>query len=161
MAVIHRLTDFDTEDYKLIAIHSSRKEDFKVVYLINTILEISLARQETNVEIVNEEGQCSFSVFEYEDLDHHVLWKLVSNKTILYLENPEKSPLFTSDPNLLNSQGHLFPELKTVDYLIKIEDTDEHFAIGTIIEKLNAQKVFTTAYEVRQTNIKSKQNLIF
>lgn len=161
MAIIHRLTDFDTEDYKLIAIHSSRKEDFKVVYLINTMLEISLVRQETDVEIVNDEGLCSFSVFKYEDLDHHVLWKVVSNKTILHTDNPHNSPLFNSDPSIKSTQVHLFPELKTVDYLIKIEDTDEQFSIGTIIERLNTQKIFTTAYEIRQTSIKSKQNLIF
>lgn len=161
MAIVHRLTDFDTGDYKLIAIHSSRKEDFKVVYLINTLLEISLARQELDVEIINDEGQCAFSVFEYEDLDHHVLWKVVSNKTSLYIEDKEHPPLFYSDPSIKKKQVYLFPEFKTVDYLIKIEDTNEQFAIGTIIERLNTQNIFTTAYEIRQTSIKSKQNLIF
>jgi hypothetical protein len=161
VAVIHRLTDFDTEDYKLIAIHSSRKEDFKVVYLINTILDISLARQTDDVEIVTEAGVGSFSLFEFEDSDHHVLWKLVSNKTLLHQEGYYGSPLFEGDPHATLKRDYLFPELKTVDYLIKIEDTDEQFDIGIIIEKIKAQKLFSTAYEVRLESIKTKQNLIF
>ncbi len=157
----HRLDDFDTEDYKLIAIHSSRKEDYKVVYFINSILNIFLERSKNDVDIVTEEGRASFSFFEYEDYDHHVFWKLVSNKAFLTPESGVDSPLFTSAHHPITKQGYLVPELKVVDYLIKIEETDYQFGIGTIIEKLNSIKIISTAYEIKQEDLKNKKNLIF
>lgn len=162
MGVIkYKLDDFDTDDYKLIAIHSSRKEDYKVVYFINSILDISLIREEKNIVITTDEGFAEFSHFEYEDLDHHVQWKVVANKAFIKPDTDIDSPLFYGRNHAITKQGYLVPELKNIDYLIRIEDTDDYFDIGTVIEKLNSIKLFSTAYEVRLETIKNRKNLIF
>lgn len=158
----YRLDDLiDYDDYKLIAIHSSRKEDYKVVYLINSVLETFLERSKNDVDIHTEDGRASFSFFEYDDIDHHVYWKLVSNKAFLTPESGVDSPLFTSAHHQITKQGYLVPELKVVDYLIKVEEADYQFDIGMIIEKLNSIKIISTAYEIKQETLKNKNNLIF
>ncbi|MTG97553.1 MULTISPECIES: IPExxxVDY family protein [Myroides] len=155
------LDDFDIEDYKLIAIHSSKKEDYKVVYSINTTLELFLVKEEKDITITTDEGFANFPHFEYEDHDHHILWKVVANKAFIKPDTDIESPLFSDKKHAITKQGYLVPELKNVDYLIKIEDTDEYFDIGIVLEKLNSIKIFSTAYEVRQETIKNRKNLIF
>ncbi len=159
--VVLRLEDFEAENYSLIAIHSSRKEDFKVTYLINTILGLYLERTKTDVEVETDQGLASFSLFEYDDPDYHVLWKLVSNKAFILPESQMASPLFQYVVSTISKQGYLLPEHKTVDYFLKVENTDEQFEIGTVIEKLKSIKIISTAYEIRVEAIKSKNNLIF
>lgn len=159
--VKHTIDDFDTDDYKLIAIHSSRKEDYKVVYNINTILNFTLQRLPNDIVLTTEEGIARFSYFEYEDLDHHILWKVVANKAFIQPDTDILSPLFTGKNHAITKQGYLVPELKNVDYLIKIENADDYFDISTIIENLNTIKIISTAYEMRQETIKNKKNLIF
>lgn len=160
-SVVLRLEDFEAENYSLIAIHSSRKEDFKITYLINTILNLYLERTKHDVEIETDQGLASFSLFEYDDLDYHVLWKLVSNKAFLSPESRMNSPLFQNISSTISKQGYLLSEFKTVDYFLKIENTDEQFEILSVIEKLKSIKSVSAVYEVRAENIKSKNNLIF
>ncbi|MEC4112736.1 IPExxxVDY family protein [Myroides pelagicus] len=155
------LADFDTDDYKLIAIHSSRKEDYKVVYFINATLDLYFEKEKNDIALTTEEGIANFSHFEYEDNDHHILWKIVSNKAFIKPDTDIDSPLFSDKKHAITKQGYLVPELKNVDYLIKIEEIDEYFNIGTVIEKLNSIKIFSTAYEIRQDQIKNRKNLIF
>ncbi len=156
-----KVIELDTDDYRIIAIHSSRKEDFKVVYSINTILQFFLERQHSDILIETEEGNARFSIFEYEDQDLHVLWKLVSNKAFILPDTDLISPLFTGRNHAITKQGYLVPELKNVDYLIKIEDADDSLDLSKIIEKLNTVKIFSTAYELKQETIKYRKNLIF
>ncbi len=160
-SVVLKLEDFETENYSLIAIHSSRKEDFKVTYLVNTALNLYLERTKNDVEIDTEQGLACFSLFEYDDHDYHVLWKLVSNKAFLFPESQMNSPLFKNVISTISKQGYLLPELKMVDYFLKIENTDEQFDISRVIEKLKAIKLVSAAYEIKAENIKSKNNLIF
>jgi hypothetical protein len=157
----YKLEDFDSEDYRLIAIHTSRKEDYKVVYFINSVLEINLERSKKDVDIFTDVGHAFFSFYEYDDIDHHVYWKVVANKAFLIPESGLDSPLFVSANHPVTKQGYLLPELKAVDYLIKIEETDSQFEIGTIIERLNTVKLISTAYEIKQEILKNKTNLIF
>jgi hypothetical protein len=158
---IYLLDDFDTEDYKLIALHSSRKDEYKIAYFINAVLNLFLERRAKDIAITTDEGNGSFVLFEYEDSDHHVLWQLISNKTFLQPKNQTESLLFSGIAPVITRQGYLFPDLKTVDYLIKIENTNHQFDIAATIEKLNSLKIISTAYEIKPEKIKSKQNLIF
>ncbi len=160
-AVVLKLEDFEAENYSLIAIHSSRKEDFKVTYLVNTALSLYLERTKNDVEIETEQGLACFSLFEYDDTDYHVLWKLVSNKAFLFPESQINAPLFQNVVSTISKQGYLLPELKMVDYFLKIENTDEQFDISTVIEKIKSIKLVSAVYEIKAENIKSKNNLIF
>lgn len=157
----HRLEDFENEEYKLIAIHSSRKEDYKVAYFINSVLQLFLVRESEDLVIDTEDGSAKFSYYQYQDEDDYIVWKVVANKSFVTPDTNTDSTLFNGRNHNITKQGYLFPELKNVDYLVKIEETDEYFDIGAIIDKLNSIKIFSTAYELRQETIKNKKNLIF
>ncbi len=55
----------------------------------------------------------------------------------------------------------LLPELKKVDYFLKIESDEDDVKITDIIKKLKTIKSLSTVYVVDTETIKSKNNLIF
>jgi hypothetical protein len=54
----------------------------------------------------------------------------------------------------------LLPELKKVDYFLKIE-SDDDLELAGIVKKLKSIKSLSTVYVVETETIKSKNNLIF
>lgn len=54
----------------------------------------------------------------------------------------------------------LLPELKKVDYFLKIE-SDDDLQINEIVKNLKSIKSLSTVYVVDTETIKSKNNLIF
>ena len=76
------INDFISEDYELIALHSSL-DDYKLAYLINSLLNIHLKKNNFNIEIEIEEGKSSFSNFIFEDKKNDVTWSLIANKTTI------------------------------------------------------------------------------
>ena len=56
---------------------------------------------------------------------------------------------------------NLIPELKTADYLLKIDNIDSSFKSSEIIQKINTIQNVSTIYKVDTTNLKSINNLIF
>lgn len=159
---IHKLNidEFDDQDYKLIALHSAL-EDYRIAYFINKLLNIRLEISAKDIEIETGTSQGFFSHYIYPDLENDVIWNLITNKTFFSSTTKENSPLFNETDTTFCSSIYLLPELKTVDYLLKIEEADDSFDIDFIIEKLNSLKFITTAYELHQNKIKSKNNLIF
>jgi hypothetical protein len=55
----------------------------------------------------------------------------------------------------------LLPELKKVDYFLKIESDEDDVKITDIIKKLKTIKSLSTVYAIDTETIKSKNNLIF
>lgn len=155
---IHKIqiNDFISEDYELIAIHSSL-EDYKLAYAINTILETRLIKNESNIEIAIPEGTSAFSNYIFDDEESDVQWSLIENKTTIVNSKKKTSQLFDA----IDITVFLLPEYKKADYLLKIENIDYDFDEEDIIEKILSIKNLTTAYTIETTNLKSKNNLIF
>ncbi len=159
---IHKVNidEFYDQDYKLIAIHSAL-EDYRIVYFINKLFNVRLEISSEDIEIKTGISEAHFSHYIYSDLENDVKWNLIPNKTFFSSTTKENSPLFNETDTTFCSSIYLLPEQKTTDYLLKIEEADDSFDISFIIEKLNSLKFITTAYELGQNKIKSKNNLIF
>jgi hypothetical protein len=56
---------------------------------------------------------------------------------------------------------NLIPELKTADYLLKIDNIDSSFKSEEVIQKISTIQNVSTIYKVDTTNLKSINNLIF
>ncbi|MFD0777791.1 IPExxxVDY family protein [Flavobacterium myungsuense] len=56
---------------------------------------------------------------------------------------------------------YLVPELKKVDYFLKIKNNKGIFDLEEIIKKINTIDRISTVYAVIPETIKSKNNLIF
>ena len=155
---IHKIqiNDFVSDDYELIAVHSSL-DDYKLAYMLNKELGVQLSKNLAYVEIAIPEGKGAFSNYIFDDEKNDVVWTLIENKTTIINSNKQTTSLFEQ----VDITVFLLPEFKKADYLIKIENIDYGFDSESIIEKIQEIKNVTTAYAIDITNLKSKNNLIF
>ena len=113
------INDFISEDYELIAIHSSM-DDYKLAFTLNGVLDIRLKKNDSNIQIEIEEGKSAFSNYIFEDEENDVIWSLIENKTTILTAKNETSQLFDA----VDITVFLLPEYKKADYLLKIENKD-------------------------------------
>lgn len=147
--------DFESNDFELLAIHSNLK-DFKLTYLINLKLCVLMSKNDNEISIKSSNGTGKFSRFSYDDLNHDITWELIKNQTN-FNSNENNTGFFAENNITMN----LIPELKTADYLLKIDNIDSSFNSEEVIEKINTIQNVSTIYKVDITNLKSINNLIF
>ena len=160
---IHKLNldEFDEIDYYLIAIHTSL-EDYRLAYFINQNLPINLSKNENEIQINIKEGETNFSRFYYYDIENAISWNLIQNKSeVIQQKEGNSRNLFSSVIMEVATKVFLLPELKKVDYFLKIENTDDIINISKIQTKLNKIDSISAIYTVETNQIKSKNNLIF
>lgn len=158
---VHRLfldDSIDEMQYTLIGIHC-RLEDYRLAYLLNQYLGISLKRRKTDLDLDN--GKESYSIFEWEDIRHLVAWNMVSNicKTE-EIQKKEYKSLFGVQ-NKITKTLHLLPDYKTVNYLLKIETEYSKSKEKYIVDAILSIPQIATAYSIDPGQLKSKENLIF
>ena len=158
---IHRLhfEEFDEVDYELIAIHTSL-EDYRLAYFINQKLPVLLRKSKNEIQINIKEGTTFFSRFFFENIEKDSCWNLIQNKNEVVLNNQEiKQNLFENTMMNVATKVFLLPEMKKVDFFLKIENSE--MASTEIIKKINSIRSLSAAYSVETSTIKSKNNLIF
>ena len=149
---------FEEVTYTLIAIHCSI-EDYRLAYLLNKNLSINLIRKEEDLDY----GYVSatYSIFDWEDINHQTTWSLVSNICRKESETLANANSLFGDNQKAMKILNLISEYKTVDYFLKI-DTEGWFSSGkTILNSIQKIPHIVTAYSVDATELKSKNNLIF
>ena len=158
---IHKLLidDFVSVDYELIAIHSSL-EDYRLAYFINSQLGILLEKCPKDIGFKVKEGESCFPLFIYEEPEREITWHFIQNKGTI-VSRQEEASLFGETGIDVATNVFLIPELKKVDYFIKIENTEGSFALNKAVESLLSITQVTTAYTVDHQKLKSKNNLIF
>jgi hypothetical protein len=159
---IHKIQidDFISIDYQLVAIHSTL-EDYRLAYFINQKLAVSFEKSEKDIGIQIPEGKSHFTRFVFDDEENELYWNLIPNKTKVVTRQTKATSLFDETELDITTNIFLLPELKKVDYIIKIENTDDFFDVDTLIDELHSIKQITTAYKIEQHTLKSKNNLIF
>ena len=159
---IHKLDldEFDEIDYHLIAIHTTL-EDYRLAYFINQHLPINLSKSKEEILISIKEGETQFSRFYFDDEDNFISWNLIQNKNeVIGQKEKINQDLFSNSSQEVATKVFLLPELKKVDYFLKIE-SDDDLEIQAIVKKLKTIKSLSTVYVVETETIKSKNNLIF
>lgn len=147
---------FDEAVYTLIAIHCAI-EDYRLAYLLNKYLGINLIRKQADLDF--SDGKAIYSIYKWKDHRQKATWNLVSNicKTSDYEQVSTGSLFETSQTKTF----HLLPELKNVNYLLKIDDEFNARREKHIINTILDIPQIATAYIVDQSRIRSKDNLIF
>ncbi|MEY4461682.1 MAG: hypothetical protein RLY98_222 [Bacteroidota bacterium] len=159
---IHKLDldEFDEIDYHLIAIHTTL-EDYRLAYFINQHLPVNLSKSNEEILISIKQGETQFSRFYFDDEDNFISWNLIQNKNEVIGQNEIiNQDLFSNSSQEVATKVFLLPELKKVDYFLKIE-SDDDLEIAGIVKKLKSIKSLSTVYVVETDTIKSKNNLIF
>ena len=160
---IHKLDldEFDEIDYHLIAIHTTL-EDYRLAYFINQHLPVNLSKSNEEILISIKQGETQFSRFYFDDEDNFISWNLIQNKNEVIGQNEIiNQDLFSNSSQEVATKVFLLPELKKVDYFLKIESDEDDVKITDIIKKLKTIKSLSTVYAIDTETIKSKNNLIF
>ena len=141
---LHKLLvdDFYDASFSLLAIHC-RLEDYRLAYLLNMYLELKLVRKPQDLDY--KYFASSYSIYEWENLEQGTIWNLVSNVCRKEEDSLQSTgSLFTAQNKVLKTY-HLMPELKNVDYLIKITDETLHFNEKIILDKIQSIPQIITA----------------
>ena len=151
------LSEFDAIDYDLIAIHTSL-EDYRLAYFLNQKLPILLSKSSNFLEFKTSNGSAFFSKFSYLVKDTEEEWTLIENKDELVAEITNvTTDLFSKQKT--TTSVYLLPEMKKVNYLLKIENA--LVPLTEIVSQINTISQVSTAYCLDPENLKSKNNLIF
>lgn len=157
---LHKLLvdDFYDASYSLLAVHC-RLEDYRLAYLLNKYLNLNLKRQPQDLDY--KYFAATYPIYEWYDHKLFTTWYMVSNVCKKEEDSLQSSgSLFSTSEKILKTY-HLLPELKNVDFLIKITNEDRYFDEKDILEKIQAIPQVITTYTIDIDQLKSKDNLIF
>ena len=149
---MYRLSSDDLEnDYTLIGIHSNI-EPYKLAFKINQKLKIQLKR--CSYDISFKDKNSIFDLYKHSSETYNTKLYLILNKS--FNERKIKGQLLFEN---LSESSFLIPELKKVEYFLKIEGGN--FNIKTLLNKLIEIDNIISCYRTEITATKSKYNLIF
>lgn len=149
------------EPFTLIAIHCS-EEEYKVAYLMNKFLHTRFKRRKIDIDFTSEGLITTFPIFDFTDEVNYNQFYLVSNKCRTIEASLQSSGGLFAEMDSEKAKDHyLLPELKKVDYFLKIYSDFENVSLTSFISELNKIKQIISAYIVEMHTIKSKNNLIF
>ena len=149
---------FEEVECTLIGIHCNI-EDYRLAYLLNKHLGISLSRKSLDLDFNERKG--AFSIFDWEDTKQLETWSLVSNvfKTEVY-QSGNQSSLFETQQSIIKTT-HLIPEQKAVNYFLKINNAFNLNKEKQILNNIINIPLVATAFSIDINQLKSKDNLIF
>ena len=145
----------EEEFFSLIAIHASI-EDFQLAYFINKNCNTRFKRKH-NLFSSHLKKEINALVWE-NSWDEEVFWYLFSNKY------EASKTMTTNNPGLLFENEnqmdlYIIPELKQVDYFIKIPNNNNNNNFYT--KKIKELPEIQTAYNIHEDSLNSSKNLIF
>ncbi|MFD1062704.1 IPExxxVDY family protein [Winogradskyella litorisediminis] len=157
---MHKLLmdDFYDDSYALIAIHCGL-EDYRLAYMVNKYFGINLTRKDKDLDL--NYTSSSFAVYEWYNEANDVTWNLIANICKKEEESLSSSGVLFADDKKITKTYNLLPELKKVDFFIKISNDRQRLNEKLIITKLQSIPQVITSYEVDLSKIKSKEHLIF
>ncbi|WP_298755884.1 IPExxxVDY family protein [uncultured Psychroserpens sp.] len=157
---LHKLLvdDFYDASFSLLAIHC-RLEDYRLAYLLNKYLGLNLERKPQDLDY--NYFAASFSIYEWENKRFDTVWNLVSNICKKEEAALQSSGSLFESPTTVTRTFNLLPELKSVDYLIKVSNEHRNFNEKHILNTIQTIPQVITTYSVDVDQIKSKDHLIF
>ncbi|MEZ4793816.1 MAG: IPExxxVDY family protein [Gelidibacter sp.] len=157
---VHKLLvdDFYDASFSLIAIHCGL-EDYRLAYLLNKHLNISLVRLPQDLDYKYMDA--NYSIYGWEDAQQQTTWNLISNVCKKEEASLQSSgSLFNAEQIILKTY-YLLPEFKKVDFFIKITTDEESIDEKKVLNMLQGIPQLITSYSIETEHIKSKDNLIF
>lgn len=142
-------------DYTLIGIHSSM-EDYRIAFFLNLSLNLKFERYKEDLDF--EINNCSFSLFDYKDINSMTSWSLISNKYV------KTEKIKNNNNNLFKNESktsYLISEKKQVDFFVKISGLINEKDLHDILLKINNTKNIITSYIINPYDLKLKDYLIF
>ena len=157
---LHKLMvdEFYDEEYILFAIHC-RLEDYRLAYLLNQSLSIKLERKAQDLDF--NYFSSSYPIYEWNNTADYISWNLVGNVCRKEQDGLYSSGILFGEKDKTVKTYHLLPELKQVDYFIKISNEIQNISEKKILGKLQSIPQIITSYKVDIAKVKHKEYLIF
>lgn len=156
----HKLVLDDVEDsYHLLAIHSPL-EEFKMAFLLNMNLQLSLKRAAVDVDFNHGDVQALYPLYSYNELAKYRTYHLFKNKFKGSVKKVVSSGSLFIEEEISTQLTYLIPEYKKVDYFFKIEDDLEKEIVQDLLNAISRIPRVITTYIVDVNQLKSKNNLI-
>ena len=147
-------------DFDLIALHCSL-EAYQTAFLLNKHLNLKLTRAREDLSVSFKEICAYFPIYHYEDEQKCIFYDLISNRNRSKTQSTlTKDGLFGTDITA-EMNVRLLPELKKVDFLLKVSEDGCAFAKANTLAVLHKIPQIVTAYAVNIDQLKTKENLIF
>lgn len=137
---VHKLVSEPTEQFLIIGI-VSHENDYRLSWAFNQFMKMKFIKTESLV--INQpklEENPVFSVYKYEDEESYVFYHLIANKS----EN-----------------GFLIPELKNVDFILKISGELKDSALKDLLAKIKKMEFISTAFKIEDLSSKASKSLVF
>lgn len=157
---LHKLNvdEFSDDNYLLIAIHC-RIEDYRLAFLLNKYLDLKLERMSKDLDV--NYLRSSYAIYEWNNKAEYRTWNLVSNCCVKEEEALSSTGVLFNEDDKIIKTYNLIPELKTVDYLLKVNGEIYDLDENEILKKLHKIPLIITSYAVNPLKIKSRDNIIF
>ena len=159
---MHKLVLEDTigYDFDLIALHCSL-EEYQLAFLLNKHLNLRLYRAAEDLSVSFKALCAYFPIYHYEDKQRCLFYDLISNRNKSKLENIQAPDDLFGNMITTEINVRLIPELKNVDFLLKITEEGCVFSKTNTLAVLNNIPQIVTAYAIDVEELKTTENLIF
>lgn len=156
----HKLILDDVEEsFHLLAIHSSL-EEYKMAFLLNMNLQLSLRRASFDVDFNHGEIQALYPLYIFKEEEKYRTYYLFKNKFKGSVKKVVSSGSLFVEEEISTQLTYLIPEYKNVDYFLKIEDDLEEDFIQNLLNNIGKIPKVITTYIVDVDQLKSRNNLI-
>ena len=123
---------------------------------------MNLSKNNEEIGVTISEGEAMFPKFTYDDVANDIFWSLVPNKNeITITKKSTGQNLFLDTTVEIATKVYLLPELKKVDYFLKVENNKKTLNLNEMVRSIKSINRISTVYTVIPEKIKSKNNLIF
>jgi len=137
---VHKLQNFYPEDFQIVCI-ASHQNDYRLSWALNEKLNLGLQKdQDLTVEDKKYDSIQQFTKYSYEDHTQTIRYYLITNK---------------------NSEGFLLPDMKNIDYLLKIEGDMNDDVVSSLIKTIRKIDFVIIAFRLENLREKDKKKLIF
>ena len=150
---LYTLDKFEEDDFSLLAIHSSL-ENYKIAFLLNTHCGSQFVMCKEDIELPLKKA--FFQNFEWDNPKKGIHCNLFSNKfTKLDINTSKGAGLFNIPET---KKVYLLPELKKVDYFIKI---NSGISVEVLNKKIDLINEISSCYPPKTIKINSHHTLNF
>lgn len=151
------LDDFVLDNFKLIGVYSTY-ENYRLAFFLNEILGWRLKRRKVDLDYQINNELVQFPVFCTHLTDDASIY-LIDNRVKKAKANKVSSGLF--DESLQETKTFsLLKKYKHIDFLIKIEEDQQHIDVQNVLNQINKSNFDANATFIPNNQIKYKERLV-
>lgn len=137
---VHKLSGDYESDFYLIGI-ASHENDYRISWAVNKALKWKLIKvDDFKVDHPKLKTIVNYSMYKYTDVDELFDYYLIANKS---------------------EKGFLLPELKNIDYIMKVSGDIDPDTLNTITQKIKKIDIVITAFVIDDLNPRMQKMFVF